>query len=352
MKKIFIMAYARKNLGDDIFIKMLLERYSDVNFYIKIPDYDFVKNLDEEYKNLNVIIGKDTDIELYHTNVEEYDGYVYIGGSIFMEGGKVYNLSEKFYDFVKRCKNKNIPFCYISSNYGPYKTQEYFDLSRKNFETCTDICFRDKYSYHLFQDIKNVRYAPDFIFNLNMPNLQKIENSVGISIIDLEIRENLKDKNENYYEFLKNNISNYIENGKTIYLYSFCKYEGDEKVVDKLLNEFKDTKQVIRVKYDGNINKFLELYTKMEYMICARFHSMILSLIANQKIYVLSYSKKIDNVIEDLNLNLPLLHFTEIKENIKLKLDEFKTIDIKKLQFIIDESDNQEKVLKKILNKC
>lgn len=351
MKKIFIMAYARGNLGDDIFIKMLLERYPNVNFYIKIQDYDFVKNLDEEYENLHVIIGKDTDIELYNMNVEDYDGYVYIGGSIFMEGGKVYNLSEKFYDFVKRCKNNNIPFCYISSNYGPYRTQEYFELSRKNFETCTDICFRDKYSYHLFKDIKNVRYAPDFIFNLNIPNSPKIENSVGISIIDLEIRENLKEKNENYYRFLKNNINNYLENGKTIYLYSFCKHEGDEKVVDKLLNEFKDTKEVIGVKYDGHINEFLELYTKMEYMICARFHSMILSLIANQKIYVLSYSKKIDNVVGDLNLNLPLLHFEDIDENRTLKLEEFKMIDTNNLQFIIQESSNQEEVLKKILNR-
>ena len=36
--KIFIMAYARKNLGDDIFIKMLLEKYSQIDFYIKIND--------------------------------------------------------------------------------------------------------------------------------------------------------------------------------------------------------------------------------------------------------------------------------------------------------------------------
>lgn len=350
MKKIFIMAYVRANLGDDIFIKMLLERYQNVNFYIKIHDYDFVKNLDKEYENLHIIIGKDTDIELYHMNVEDYDGYVYIGGSIFMEGGKVYNLSEKFYDFVKRCKRKNIPFCYISSNYGPYITQEYFELSRKNFETCTDICFRDKYSYHLFKDIKNVRYAPDFIFNLDIPNLSKIKNSVGISIIDLEIRENLKDKNENYYKFLKNNINHYLENGKTVYLYSFCKYEGDEKVVDKLLNEFKDTKGVTGVKYDGRINEFLELYTKMEYMICTRFHSMILSLIANQKIYVLSYSNKIDNVVEDLNLNLPLLHFADVDENRKLELGEFKILDTDKLQFIIQEASKQEETLKKVLH--
>ena len=43
--KIFIMAYARKNLGDDIFIKMLLEKYSQIDFYIKINDEKFVEQL-------------------------------------------------------------------------------------------------------------------------------------------------------------------------------------------------------------------------------------------------------------------------------------------------------------------
>ena len=103
--KIFIMAYARKNLGDDIFIKMLLEKYSQIDFYIKINDEKFVEQLAKN-NNLNILIGEDTDEELYKMNVEEYDGYVYIGGSIFMEGGKVYNLSHKFLDFVERCKEK------------------------------------------------------------------------------------------------------------------------------------------------------------------------------------------------------------------------------------------------------
>ena len=161
MKKVFLMAYARKNLGDDIFIKMLLEKYPEIDFYMRIKEKEFLEKL-VQYKNLKILIGEDTDEELYKMNEEEYDAYVYIGGSIFMEGGKVYNLSEKFFDFVNRCKNKNIPFCYISCNYGPYQTKEYFELSKRNFATCSDICFRDKYSYNLFKDIDNVRYAPDF----------------------------------------------------------------------------------------------------------------------------------------------------------------------------------------------
>lgn len=340
MKKVFLMAYARKNLGDDIFIKMILERYPHIDFYIKVPNYDYMKELDEKYENIHILIGKDTDIELYNSNVEDYDGYIYAGGSIFMEGGKVYNLSEEFYDFVKRCKEKNIPFCYVSSNYGPYQTQEYFDLSIKNFKVCTDICFRDLYSYNLFKDIESVRYAPDFVFDLNFKNNEKIKDSIGISVI---LRED--DFNKVYYNFLKNNIKNYINNGKTIYLYSFCEHEGDIILIDKLMEEFKDTNKVIAIKYDGHIDSFLENFSSMEYMITARFHAMILSLLANQKIYIVSYSEKIDNVIKDLDLGIPILKTENIKEDILLDLNDFAYNDKEKIEKIKEQAKNQEQAL-------
>lgn len=345
MKKVFLMAYARKNLGDDIFVKMLLERYPQINFYMKIKDKEFLEEL-SRYNNLNVLIGEDTDEELYKMNVEEYDAYVYIGGSIFIEGGKVYNLSEKFLDFVKRCKDKNIPFCYISCNYGPYQTKEYFELSKRNFETCTDICFRDKYSYNLFKDIDNVRYASDLVFNYKIPQNEKIPNSIGISVINLDIRHDLKHIGQEYHDFLVNNIKQYIKEGNKVYLYSFCKHEQDEIIMERLMKEFEDDPGVIEVKYDGNIDEFLEFYSRMEYMVCARFHAIILSCICKQKMFVMSYSNKIDNVIEDLNLELPILHFHKTDKNLIINKEKFKIIDENKLLNIIEDSKKQDRVFR------
>ena len=261
MKKVFIMAYLRKNFGDDLFVKMLLEKYTNLDFYIKYDKHeylDFFKN----YKNFHVLYGKDTDEELYNSDVNEYDAYVYIGGSIFMEGGSSYNLSEKFYEFVKRCKENNKPFCYISCNYGPYQTQEYFDLSRKNFKECTDICFRDLYSYNLFSDIETVRYTPDFAFSYNTPSVEKQKNSVGISVIDLGIRNDLKDKENTYIDFMCNNISNYLNSGNEVYLFSFCEYEGDERAIEKIINKFPNESKLHSVKYTGDVDEFLKVYNK------------------------------------------------------------------------------------------
>lgn len=348
MKKVFLMAYLRKNFGDDLFVKMLLEKYKNIEFYIKHDNYVDVDVLDQ-YENLHVLHGKDTDEELYNSNVNEYDAYVYIGGSIFIEGGHCYNLSEKFYDFVKRCKENNKPFCYISCNYGPYQTQEYFELSQKDFKECTDICFRDLHSYDLFNDIETVRYAPDFAFSYNTPKVEKQKDTVGITVIDLNIRNYLKHKVDEYLTFLERNIKNYISLGKDVYLYSFCKNEGDENTIEAILKLFPNEKHLHVVKYTGEIDEFLKVYNSMEYMICARFHAMILSSIVKQKIYVMSYSQKIDRVIEDLDLELPIIYINELEEDHDLALEDFKSVDSEKIKKISKEAEKQDEAIRKYI---
>ena len=80
--------------------------------------------------------------------------------------------------------------------------------------------------------------------------------------------------------------------------------------------------KIIPILFEGDVDRFLGMYAKMEYMICSRFHAMILSTVARQKMYVLSYSKKINNVIEDLELNLPIDHFDDVDPDKTLSLDE------------------------------
>lgn len=347
MKKIFLISYARKNLGDDLFIKMLMERYPMHDFYMKIKKPEYLEYF-SKYKNFHIVPGVDSAEELYNSDVNDYDAYVYIGGSIFMEGKKGYNLSDEALDFIKRCKENGKPFCYVSCNYGPYETEEYFNLSKKVFKKCTDICFRDRYSYELFQDIENARYAPDFVFTYPVIDEEKIKDSVGITVIDLNIREDLKDKESEYVQMLTQSIKDYIKEGKTVYLYSFCKREGDENTIAKILDQVNDDKLII-VKYDGNIEEFLKIYTKMEYMICIRFHAMILSALTGQKMYIMSYSEKIDHVNNDLEFNIPTVHINEISSDTKLNLEEFISIEREKLIPIAEKARQQEKAIKSVL---
>lgn len=102
-RKVFIMAYARENVGDDLFIITLLERYKDIDFYIEIKEMSFAKAF-KDYTNLTIIEKGNENFE--NKIAEQYDAYIYIGGSIFMEGGKVYNLGSKCNQFMRECNKK------------------------------------------------------------------------------------------------------------------------------------------------------------------------------------------------------------------------------------------------------
>lgn len=304
---IYLIAYTKQNLGDDLFTSMLISKYPNVNFDINIEKTCYGDSF-KKYSNVN-IINKKRNLE--EIEITKYDAIVYIGGSIFMEQKNgLYKLRE-INKFIKEAKKKNIPFFYINCNFGPYTTNEYLELARDTFSYCEDVCFRDKYSYDLFKDIKNVRYIPDLVLSYELNNLPKKENTVGISVIDLSIREELKELENEYIQTLKNNIEDYQRSGKIVYLFSFCEYEGDENTIKKIENYIIDKEKLKIVKYIGNIEEFLNIYSQMEYMICARFHSMIISANLKQKVMVLSYSDKITNVIKDLEFPYTIKNFND-----------------------------------------
>lgn len=325
-KKVQIYGYTRNNVGDDLFIYFFLKAFPNVDFYININNEQYaipfldITNVNISNKN-NVL-----DVE----KLNNIDACVYIAGSIFMEKGNALEHQKELLAFITQCKQHNIPYYFISSNYGPFVTEEYFNISKCVFENCKDICFRDKYSYDLFSQIKSVRYAPDYLFSIDFSKYAKecVKNTIGISVIDMDIRPHLKQYEHTYLELLANNIKQYIEIGLEVSLISFCEHEGDKKGIAKILenlpNEYCQKVKVLE--YTGNISMFLEQYSKFEYVLCTRFHSMVLSTVLGQKSYCLSYSDKLDNVIDDLTIYSDFSRIEKIIPSEKISLDRFSTI--------------------------
>ena len=81
MKKVYIMAYSKMNLGDDLFIDMLVNRYKKVEFYSRNMTMDSTAY--RQNKNLHFI--DYTLDDLLTLDINEFDAFVYIGGSIFIE---------------------------------------------------------------------------------------------------------------------------------------------------------------------------------------------------------------------------------------------------------------------------
>lgn len=351
MKKILLFGYSRANLGDDFFVYMLAKKYEETEFYIHIKEEKYKKG----FKNIENIHFIEEERNVDDVKIEEYDGFIYVGGSIFIESEYSYHEQREFHKFIVKCNENNKPFFYMTSNFGPYKSEEYLNLVKENIKICSGICFRDIKSYELFKEFPQVTYGPDMVFSYDFKDLieKKERKSIGISVINLEIRENLKGKQDIYEDFIKRIIIKFVKRGYNVSLISFCEFEEDKKAIERIKkiipNEY--IEQVKYLYYEEDIEGFLREYSKIKYMVCTRFHSMIFSMLLGQKIYNMTYSKKQNNVIKDLNLFKKVQDIENLTFETKLKKYNFHKVGNRKMKQIKEKSKKQLEAFEKFLQK-
>ena len=159
---------------------------------------------------------------------------------------------------------------------------------------------------------------------------QTQKDTVGISVINFKYRDELKKYKNMYNEVLKSSIINYIKQGKIVTLFSFCEYEGDEEAIKIIISELPTeiSRQINIETYKGEIDSFIKKYSKMEYFLCSRFHSVILSAVFKQKTSIISYSSKMDSVINELHLSKEYHKIEQLSDIKDIKLEEFNKLDI------------------------
>ncbi len=290
-KKVYLKAYTRKNLGDDLFIHIICNKYPKHTFYLK--EKEGYTNVFENISNL-VITNDMEDIT--------FDAIVYIGGSIFIESSEESKL--RVLQLKSEIIKNNIPTYIIGANFGPYKTEQYFDIVKKEIiSNVKAITFRDTYSYNLFKELPNVYYAPDVVFSLNADNIEKKDKKeIGISIIHHLEREDLKKNYSKYIDKLAEMSKHYIKLGYTVRFFSFCRYEKDMEAVKDVLKKF-DANELDNVyisDYSGDMNDMLKDIANLKLFVTTRFHSMVLGLKLNIPIIPICYTDKVKWVLDDI----------------------------------------------------
>lgn len=323
MKRLFVQAYVSDNLGDDLFLHILFTRYENVQFrlmadriyqqFLKYPNVEFSKQpssilmLRILSKVLRLLSLTEVAMKTWKVIWKKYlvrqsrecDAYLYIGGSIFMQHSKGFRFADSLNYWVAEIfRDKFV----LGANFGPYLEDAYLAFYQKKvFPSYLDICFRDKYSYLLFQNMPNVRYCQDIVFQLRKNHRSNVlKKSIGFSIMDFSHREDIDKKLNNLYvQKVLEAIEWHYKLGYDIYLFSFCKHEGDEKAIESILSSLPSDVKCFTCSYGGDIDAFLSIYSSMETMVTLRFHSLILSVLYGQKIYPLIYSNKTLNVLRD-----------------------------------------------------
>lgn len=328
-KRILVSAYFAQNIGDDLFLKVLFDRYPHITWELLTANRNY-HHVFKEYKNVKLTYTyRDIKLGKYSFNLffiinnfisrfKEYDAIINIGGSIFQQNlaWKI-RLKERNY-LINNLKPKKAFI--LGANFGPYNDEEFLERHQDIFTQYDDICFRDSYSYNLFRRYKNIRMAPDVVFNFKEKTINRQKKTVGISIINLHNRNELKEYTGSYQRKIKQIIEELIDFGYRVKLFSFCENEGDLSGILELKKEIqsKYEKQLTIVNYTGDIDLFLNEFKKCDLIIGARFHSVILAILYNQRFYPLIYSDKTSNLLRDLDIEESSCHIKDIG-NLKTK---------------------------------
>ena len=313
MKKIFLYAYDKQNLGDDLFVHTITKRYPDVQFYIwsdrenrktfqALPNLKVVDKDGALVRTLNWL--RPSFVSRYRAWLENRcQAVVFIGGSIFME---YENWAQILTWWEYEAKNR--PFYIMGANFGPYKSEEYRNKLADIFRDAKDVCFRDRYSYKKFCEVPTVRCAPDILLSYPMPKVPVVEKQLFISPIDCASRgegeNSLSVYNEYYTSTLSCLLKHYLSDGYRLVLASFCKAEGDDRAIAQLLSAMslgQDDPRVRILSYNGtNVEEITVAMAESEYVIATRFHAAILALAAGRPVFPIVYSDKTIHVLEDI----------------------------------------------------
>lgn len=300
-----IFAYCRCNLGDDLFVLTMLRRYPNNRFFLRAaPTYTV--QLKKE-PNLRVtgkasfmmsrVLGKLNKPllrRLHGRQTARFDATVRIGGSVFIEQN---NAAQSYYP------EKHQSCFIIGANFGPYRTQRFLETRRERIAATADCCFRDQYSYRLFAELPQVRFAPDVLFGCPLLPPYADGDCIGVSVIDCRCHPQLKAHAAAYERGIKEICDSCTAQKKRVKLLCFCKDEGDAEVAERLAQSCRNSELISTVVYDGRVDEFLSELNSCETIYATRFHAMILGWAMQKSVVPIIYSEKQTHVLEDIGFD-------------------------------------------------
>jgi len=357
MKKLLVDIYLAHNLGDDMFLDFLSKKFPNTEITVYHPgsNYDsFIAN----YNNLNKLPYTFFDKILrririynrlndYNRLAKEYDILLFLGGGIFREEPYWEELYKYRNQIVNSFNFHKKPIYILGSNFSNFKTKLFRDKYYNLFKKCTDVCFRDSYSYNIFKSLKNIRLAPDILWDYPISyNITKANKTIGFSLINPSHKHLLKKYKNQYVDVTVETVMNALKDNYKVKLFSFCEIEGDLNIINLIMNKISIDyhNQIEIIEYKNRIDDILQEISSLNIFIASRFHAVLLGLRLNINTIPISYNIKTTNLLNDINFKGKIINFDS--------LDELKKIDLQNLKTRYDSPSTMEKHFDRLNNNC
>lgn len=335
-KNITVKGYLAHNLGDDLFMDTLFRRYPDVCFTV-VADGQY-RFFEQRYGNVRLIpLGSvsaqqrllrlkarlcgtsiSEEICLLLRDIRRSHTLVMIGGSMYQQQ-RDERLQRQILFETRHLYRGALHAFVIGANFGPYWSEWYREEYQKIFTRyCDDVCFRDRWSGEQFLNTPKIRTASDVLFTFPMPKKRR-EKQVFLSVCDLSLSGRptaLQKRTAEYEQWLVDISSGLCKRGYKIIFGAFCAAENDvaaiERVRNTLVNRGIESECLI---YSEDSAPIVNVIASSEIVVSTRFHATILGLVAGAKVLPVIYNVKTDNMLNDLDIDIPRVDLLKSDSN-------------------------------------
>lgn len=271
------------------------------------------------------------DIQRFEAALQQSDFLMIGGGNAIFDLSPATLSAQRFDQVVSLAKQHQLPIFVSSIGIGPFCTKKQQNAAIATLKKCDFVSFRDKRSLEYLKNAGHpAAYASvDPVFLLpevetfeQLKAQKKLQQRIGICVIDYRITGCSRKDYLNYLKDMKNLIHDLAAAKKEIMLFS--SEVQDYETIETLYVEFLKDPQV-NVVFVKEKEDLLALYQSLNLVIGTRMHSMIVAVSQFVPIIGLSWQQKVVEMFKNLGIEEDVLAIADLskkREILSKKIDE------------------------------
>lgn len=271
------------------------------------------------------------DIQRFEAALQQSDFLMIGGGNAIFDLSPATLSAQRFDQVVSLAKQHQLPIFVSSIGIGPFSTKKQQNAAIATLKKCDFVSFRDKRSLEYLKNAGHpAAYASvDPVFLLpevetfeQLKAQKKLQQRIGICVIDYRITGCSRKDYLNYLKDMKNLIHDLATAKKEIILFS--SEVQDYETIETLYVEFLKDPQV-NVVFVKEKEDLLALYQSLNLVIGTRMHSMIVAVSQFVPIIGLSWQQKVVEMFKNLGIEEDVLAIADLskkREILSKKIDE------------------------------
>ena len=271
------------------------------------------------------------DIQRFEAALQQSDFLMIGGGNAIFDLSPATLSAQRFDQVVSLAKQHQLPIFVSSIGIGPFCTKKHENAAIATLKKCDFVSFRDKRSLEYLKNAGHpAAYASvDPVFLLpevetfeQLKAQKKLQQRIGICVIDYRITGCSRKDYLNYLKDMKNLIHDLATAKKEIILFS--SEVQDYETIETLYADFLKEPQV-NVVFVKEKEDLLALYQSLNLVIGTRMHSMIVAVSQFVPIIGLSWQQKVVEMFKNLGIEEDVLAIADLskkREILSKKIDE------------------------------